>query len=111
MPPELAAQSAFDALNQRVIACERCPRLRAYCAEIARKRRRAYRDETYWGRPVPGFGDPEAASSFSGLRPAPMARTAPVAPSPAMAPAIFSIRCSTKPDSPPSLRRAAAMTA
>src|ERR1700727_636406 len=71
MPPELAAQSAFDALNQRVgspfdalnvrvIACERCPRLRAYCAEIARKRRRAYRDETYWGRPVPGFGDPEA---------------------------------------------------
>jgi uracil-DNA glycosylase family 4 len=69
MPPELAAQSAFDALNQRVIACERCPRLRAYCAEIARKRRRAYRDETYWGRPVPGFGDPEARVLILGLAP------------------------------------------
>src|SRR3984957_4983170 len=69
MPPELAAQSAFDALNQRVIACERCPRLRRYRTEIARKRRRAYRDETYWGRPVPGFGDPEARVLILGLAP------------------------------------------
>src|SRR5580700_10792442 len=69
MPPELAAQSAFDALNQRVIACERCPRLRRYCAEIAQKRRRAYRDETYWGRPVPSFGDPAARVLILGLAP------------------------------------------
>ena len=80
MPPELAiqsdfdvlnqrAKSAFDALNQRVVACERCPRLRAYCAEVARKRRRAYRDETYWGRPVPSFGDPAARVLILGLAP------------------------------------------
>jgi len=80
MPPELATQSGFealnqragspfDALNQRVVACERCPRLRAYCAEVARKRRRAYRDETYWGRPVPSFGDPAARVLLLGLAP------------------------------------------
>jgi uracil-DNA glycosylase len=80
MPPELATQSdfdvlnqrarsAFDALNRRVVACERCPRLRAYCAEVARKRRRAYRDETYWGRPVPSFGDPMARVLILGLAP------------------------------------------
>ena len=80
MPPELAFQSdfdvlnrrvgsPFDALNQRVVACERCPRLRAYCAEVALKRRRAYRDETYWGRPVPSFGDPAARVLILGLAP------------------------------------------
>lgn len=79
MPPELAqsgsealhqrAESPFDELNQRVVACERCPRLRAYCAEVARKRRRAYRDETYWGRPVPSFGDPAARVLLLGLAP------------------------------------------
>ncbi|MGB9418887.1 MAG: uracil-DNA glycosylase family protein, partial [Acidobacteriaceae bacterium] len=69
MSPELAAQSAFDALNARVVACERCPRLRAYCAEVARTRRRAYRDETYWGKPVPSFGDPAARVLILGLAP------------------------------------------
>jgi uracil-DNA glycosylase family 4 len=80
MPPELSTQSgfaapnerarsAFYALNERVVACERCPRLRAYCAEVARKRRRAYRDETYWGRPVPSFGDPMARVLILGLAP------------------------------------------
>jgi uracil-DNA glycosylase family 4 len=69
MAPELSTQSGFEALNQQVVACERCPRLRAYCAEIARKRRRAYRDETYWGRPVPGFGDPMARVLLLGLAP------------------------------------------
>ena len=62
-------ESAFDALNQRVVACERCPRLRRYCAEIAQKRRRAYRDEIYWGRPVPSFGDPAARVLILGLAP------------------------------------------
>jgi uracil-DNA glycosylase family 4 len=56
-------------LNQRIIACERCPRLRAHCAEVARVRRRAYLDWEYWGRPVPSFGDPEARVLALGLAP------------------------------------------
>lgn len=50
--------------------CAACPRLRAHCAEVARVKRRAYRDETYWGRPVPGFGDRGARILFVGLAPA-----------------------------------------
>ena len=61
--------ATLDALNARVIACERCPRLRAYCAEVARKRRRAYADWEYWGRPVPSFGDPQARVLALGLAP------------------------------------------
>ena len=52
------------------MACERCPRLRAFCARIAREKRRAYRDEIYWGKPVPGFGDPRARLLIVGLAPA-----------------------------------------
>jgi uracil-DNA glycosylase family 4 len=57
------------ALNARIVACERCARLRAYCAEVARLRRRAYADQEYWGRPVPSFGDPEARVLVLGLAP------------------------------------------
>jgi len=60
---------ALDGIARDVIACERCPRLRAYCAEVARVRRAAYRDETYWGKPVPGFGDPGAWLLIVGLAP------------------------------------------
>ena len=56
-------------LNQEIVACERCPRLRAYCAQVAREKRRAYRDQEYWGKPVPGFGDPEARVLIIGLAP------------------------------------------
>lgn len=52
-----------------VIACERCPRLREYCAEVARVKRKAYAREEYWGRPVPGFGDPDAWLLIVGLAP------------------------------------------
>jgi uracil-DNA glycosylase len=52
-----------------VIACNKCPELRAYCAEIARVKRRAYRDDNYWGKPVPGFGDPRARVVLVGLAP------------------------------------------
>jgi uracil-DNA glycosylase family 4 len=52
-----------------VIACERCPRLRAYCESIATEKRRAYRDHDYWGRPVPSFGDPKARVLLLGLAP------------------------------------------
>jgi uracil-DNA glycosylase family 4 len=55
--------------NQGIVACERCSRLRPYCAEVARVRRRAYADFEYWGRPVPSFGDPRAGVLLLGLAP------------------------------------------
>ena len=57
-------------LNDRIVACRLCPRLVRYREEVARKKRRAYRDWTYWGRPVPGFGDPRAKLLILGLAPA-----------------------------------------
>src|SRR6202142_1494000 len=56
-------------LNNEVIACTRCPRLVTYREMIARQKRRAYRDSEYWGKPVPGFGDPNAAVMILGLAP------------------------------------------
>ncbi len=63
MPPWL------EALNKEVVACERCPRLVVYRQQIAREKRRAYRDWEYWGRPVPGFGDANARVLVLGLAP------------------------------------------
>jgi uracil-DNA glycosylase family 4 len=60
----------LDALAREVIACERCPRLRQYCEKVAETKRRMYRDWEYWGRPVPGFGDPKAKLFVIGLAPA-----------------------------------------
>jgi uracil-DNA glycosylase family 4 len=62
------AQS-LPVLNTRIMACERCPRLRAYTAEIARVRRRAYAGWEYWGKPVASFGDPGARVLALGLAP------------------------------------------
>jgi uracil-DNA glycosylase family 4 len=59
----------LKALNARIVACDRCPRLREYCAEVARVRRRAYADWEYWGRPVPSFGDEQARVLALGLAP------------------------------------------
>jgi uracil-DNA glycosylase len=59
-----------DGLNRRIVACEKCPRLRAFCTEIAREKRRAHRDCAYWGRPVPNFGDPQGRLLIVGLAPA-----------------------------------------
>jgi uracil-DNA glycosylase len=56
-------------LNREVIACTRCPRLVAYRQEVARVKRRAYLDWEYWGKPVPGFGDPDARVLIMGLAP------------------------------------------
>ena len=58
------------ALEGQVTGCRKCPRLVRYREEIAQIKRRAYRDWTYWGRPVPAFGDPEAALVIIGLAPA-----------------------------------------
>jgi len=57
------------ALERRIVACTRCERLRTYCAQVAAEKRRAYRDQAYWGRPVPGFGDPDARVLLVGLAP------------------------------------------
>jgi len=56
-------------LNAEIVACARCPRLVEYREAIAREKRRAYRDCEYWGKPVPGFGDPEARVLVLGLAP------------------------------------------
>ncbi len=61
---------SWSALNRSIVACERCPRLRDYCREIATEKRAAYRDWDYWGRPVPNFGDPKARLLVVGLAPA-----------------------------------------
>ena len=63
------ALPSSEALAARVVACERCPELRAYCATVAREKKRAHRDETYWGKPVPAFGDPQARLLLVGLAP------------------------------------------
>jgi len=62
--------SSLTVVHRRIVACERCPRLRTYCQRIARERRAAFRNEPYWGKPVPGFGDPRARVLVLGLAPA-----------------------------------------
>ena len=61
---------ALKILNGQIVACELCPRLRAHDREVARVKRRAYLDWEYWGKPVPGFGDPHARILLIGLAPA-----------------------------------------
>lgn len=68
--PNRRRGAGLRALAREIVACARCPRLRRHCLEIARVRRRAFQDEEYWGRPVPGFGDPEARLVVVGLAPA-----------------------------------------
>jgi uracil-DNA glycosylase family 4 len=60
---------SLNTLNDRIVACKRCPRLREHCAEVARVRRKAYADCAYWGRPVPSFGDQRARVLALGLAP------------------------------------------
>jgi uracil-DNA glycosylase family 4 len=65
-----SAQHPLQIVRNAIVSCERCQRLREYCARIAQGKRRAYRNETYWARPVPGFGDPDARLLILGLAPA-----------------------------------------
>lgn len=60
---------SLSAVRRRITGCQGCPRLRAYCARIALDKRAASRDEIYWGRPVPGFGDRRARLLVLGLAP------------------------------------------
>ena len=69
-PPATAARIALSIVREEVVGCERCPRLRSYCQRIARDKKAAHRNDTYWGRPVPGFGDPAARLLVVGLAPA-----------------------------------------
>ena len=61
---------SLETIRRAIIACERCPRLRRYCTRVAIEKRAAFRSETYWARPVPGFGDPRARIVLVGLAPA-----------------------------------------
>jgi uracil-DNA glycosylase family 4 len=68
--PLAPAHTALTLAQERIVSCERCRRLREYCQRIAAIKKAAHRDEVYWGRPVPGFGDPLARVLILGLAPA-----------------------------------------
>jgi uracil-DNA glycosylase family 4 len=71
---DVASQAAdaqtLGELDARLVDCRACPRLVAWREQVAREKRRAFADQTYWGRPVPGFGDPAARIMIVGLAPA-----------------------------------------
>jgi len=61
---------SLQEIQQQIVHCNRCARLRTYCGVIAETKKAAHRGDTYWGRPVPGFGDPDARVLVLGLAPA-----------------------------------------
>src|SRR5688500_16740088 len=62
--------SSLSAVQRTIINCNQCTRLRTYCQEVGRLKKAAFRDDVYWARPVPGFGDPNARLLILGLAPA-----------------------------------------
>jgi uracil-DNA glycosylase len=66
----LLTSEELAALEREIVSCRLCPRLVAWREQVAREKRASFMDETYWGRPVPGFGDPEADVVVFGLAPA-----------------------------------------
>jgi uracil-DNA glycosylase family 4 len=64
------ADTLLRALNEEIVACRKCPRLVAYREKVAHEKRRAFREWTYWGKPVPGLGDSGAQLLILGLAPA-----------------------------------------
>jgi uracil-DNA glycosylase len=68
--PAMSRSKALRELNAKMVACRKCPRLVLYRERVAREKRRAFQDWEYWGRPVPGFGDPNAQLLILGLAPA-----------------------------------------
>ncbi len=69
MAPEQMTHKSLEQLNNEIIQCRKCPRLVAWREEVARVKRKAYKDQEYWGKPVPGFGDPKARVLVIGLAP------------------------------------------
>src|SRR2546421_6064950 len=70
MPVPAARRQGLRGLTDEVVSCRACPRLVAWREEVGRERRAAFRDEDYWARPLPGFGDPAARLLIVGLAPA-----------------------------------------
>jgi len=66
----LSVRDSFSRLHADVVSCERCPRLRVYCGNVAATKRRSFAADDYWGRPIPPFGDPDARLWVIGLAPA-----------------------------------------
>jgi uracil-DNA glycosylase family 4 len=64
------SKPTLDELGEEIVSCRACPRLVAWREQVARERRAAFADQEYWGKPVPGFGDPEARIVIVGLAPA-----------------------------------------
>ena len=62
--------SSLSAVQTAIISCNRCERLRTYCQEVGRTRKASFKNEVYWARPVPGFGDPNGRLLILGLAPA-----------------------------------------
>ena len=69
MTPGNTTINSLNKINEEIISCRKCSRLVAWREEVARVKRRAYRDQEYWGKPVPGFGDPQARVLIVGLAP------------------------------------------
>src|SRR5688572_21727349 len=69
MTPKSITITSLNKINEEIISCRRCPRLVEWREEIARVKRKAYRDQEYWGKPVPGFGDLQARVLVVGLAP------------------------------------------
>ncbi|MFN7915103.1 MAG: uracil-DNA glycosylase [Vicinamibacterales bacterium] len=68
--PDHKEPTALALVREAIVTCEQCPRLRQYCQRIGREKRRAYLLDSYWAKPVPGFGDPAARLLIVGLAPA-----------------------------------------
>jgi uracil-DNA glycosylase family 4 len=65
----MSKTKTLESIERAIVRCTRCPDLRAYCAEVARVKKRAFANETYWGKPVPAFGDAKARVMLVGLAP------------------------------------------
>ncbi|MGE5595419.1 MAG: uracil-DNA glycosylase, partial [Hyphomicrobiales bacterium] len=68
--PDASPGDSLEALREEVIACRKCPRLVEWREKVAREKRAAFREWDYWGKPLPGFGDPDARVLVAGLAPA-----------------------------------------
>src|SRR5438105_5855572 len=69
-PPSVSARPSLPQLNEQIVGCVKCPRLVQWRRQVADEKRAAFRNEEYWGRPLPGFGDPLATLLVCGLEPA-----------------------------------------
>ena len=69
-PIRQTSPTSLSAARKAIVNCNRCARLRSYCREVGRLKKAAFRDDDYWSRPVPGFGDPKARVLILGLAPA-----------------------------------------